>query len=198
MKTLTAAALVVLAAAVARGGPAGDATDGTIDALVARGEKEFDAGQRDAAVATFQSALEREPGHRNATMALGKAYLRMSQFELAVPLLERILKAEPANFVVMNNLAWLHAVATAPALFNPAEAVRLARAALALAPSDYHVWSTYAEALYVHGEYAAALHAAQQTLRLAELDPAAGEALGAYRGQIAKCSQAVRALALVE
>ena len=195
MRKLILACLVLISAATVRGASTNNAV---VDDLVARARKEADAGNNDAAVVTLQSALDREPGNRNAAVALGRQYLQMSRYREAVALLDPVIKAEPGNYVLMNNVAWVRAVATEPDVFNPAEAVRLARAALTLAPSDFHVWSTLAEAFYANGAFDEALRAARQTLRLAELDPKAASGLAVYRGQVTKCEQAVRALALVE
>jgi len=195
MRKLILACLVILSAATARGA----STNNTVvDDLVARARKEADAGNNEAAVVTLQSALAREPGNVNAAVALGRQYLQMSRYREAVAVLEPVIKAAPGNYVLMNNVAWVRATATEPDVFNPAEAVRLARAALTLAPSDFHVWSTLAEALYANGAFDEALLAARKTLRFAELDPKASDGLAVYRGQVAKCEQAVRALVLVE
>ncbi|MFH0908463.1 MAG: tetratricopeptide repeat protein [bacterium] len=195
MKKLPVAAMVLLIAAVARGGSTNAAA---IDDLLSRTHEEAQAGNNEAAAVTLEAALDRDPGNRDAAVALGRLYLQMSRRRDAIALLEPVMKAEPANFVLMNNIAWVRAVATEPDLFNPSEAVRLARAALALAPSDVHVWSTLSEALYAHGEFDEALRAAQQAVRLAEQDPRSGDGLTTYRAQLTKCGQALRALALVE
>lgn len=184
-----------LAAATARGGATNQPA---VDDLLARARVEAESGDNEAAMVTLQSALARDPSSREAAVALGRHYLQLERYRDAVALLEPVMKAEPANFVLMNNLAWVRAVASEPDVFDPVEAVRLARAALALAPADYHVWSTLAEALYASGQFDEALRAAQQTVRLAAQDPKSADRRAGYLAQATKCEQAVRAFELVE
>ncbi|MCF7849288.1 MAG: hypothetical protein K9M45_10580, partial [Kiritimatiellales bacterium] len=74
--------------------------------------------------------------------------------------------------------------------------VTFAQEALLLAPNDYHVWSTLAEAYYVSGEYKKAYRAIQQ---MASLAATYGKNLGQheveeYNSQIRKCRRAVETM----
>ncbi|MEX0714023.1 MAG: protein kinase [Pirellulales bacterium] len=82
---------------------------------------------------------------------------------------------------LQNELAWLLATCPAAQRRQPAEAIRLAEAAIGANPGQALYWSTLAVAQYRHGDYAAAIRSAG---RSTELSPA-GEGLTALVGAMA-------------
>jgi uncharacterized Ntn-hydrolase superfamily protein len=71
----------------------------------------------------------------------------------ALPIIDRVLAANPDNADYYNNFAWYLAAARR----EPAKAVELALRAHELAPDDVNVWDTVAEAYYAAGDYEQAL-----------------------------------------
>jgi tetratricopeptide (TPR) repeat protein len=85
-----------------------------------------------------------------------QAYLesgRERELAYALPIIDRVLAANPDNADYHNNFAW--ALATAKRM--PAKALELALRAHELAPDDVNIWDTVAEAYYAAGDYEQAL-----------------------------------------
>jgi tetratricopeptide (TPR) repeat protein len=155
------------------------------------------SGNVTGAVEHFEAALRSEPNNRKVATALGAAYAQVGLDRQAVQVLEPVVKAEPANYLAKNNLAWVLATTEDSGVRDGRRALQLARETLALAPNDFHVMNTVSEAEYVCGRY-------EEALRMAEsaLTAAAGASQGAvpptYREQVEKCRQAVQAFQLAE
>jgi predicted Zn-dependent protease len=121
------------------------------------------------AAALFEKARSLDPENIEACFGLGTAYSQLDRFEEAAPLLERVLKASPDSPVVKNNLAWVYAKATDPAVRNPEKAIRLCRDAVLAVPADFNVWSTLAESYYAAGNYERARRSARNAWHLSQL-----------------------------
>ena len=65
----------------------------------------FNAGKLRDAKGELQTALRLEPGLASAAMMLGLCHAKLGEPLAAIPLLERSSKAEPANAVVLLELA---------------------------------------------------------------------------------------------
>lgn len=155
------------------------------------------AGQRVEALSILREVLRRDVHHATALTMVATTLADMGRHRDAVRLLKQLAQDYRQDYVVLNNLAWVLATAADPALRDPAEAVDLARQALLLAPENYSVWSTMAEAYYRNGRYDLALRAAQQALLLAQAQQADGSRLANYAEQLEKSRQAVEAFTLV-
>jgi len=78
---------------------------------------------------------------------------RDRDFAYALPIMERVLVANPENPDYYNNFAWT----LASSKRMPAKAVELALRAHELAPEDSNVMDTLAEAYYAAGDYEKAI-----------------------------------------
>lgn len=110
--------------------------------------------------------IEKHPQNPNLFKVLGDLYFETGNFKGVQQAYETALKLKPDSPQVLNNLAWLYATATDPQLRNPVRALELAQAAASLL-TEPHILDTLAESYFVNGQYANALAAAQQALRLA-------------------------------
>jgi len=109
--------------------------------------------------------IEKHPQNPNLFKVLGDLYFETGNFKGVQQAYETALKLKPDSPQVLNNLAWLYATATDPQLRNPVRALELAQAAASLL-TEPHILDTLAESYFVNGQYANALAAAQQALRL--------------------------------
>jgi len=155
------------------------------------------AGRRVEALSILRDVLRRDVHHATALSLVATTLAEMGRQRDAVRLFQQLAQDYQQDYVVLNNLAWLLSTATDPVLRDPPEAVDLARQALLLAPENYSVWSTMAEAYYRNGRYDLALRAAEQALLLAQAQQAEGSRVATYAEQVAKSRQAVEAFTLV-
>jgi tetratricopeptide (TPR) repeat protein len=89
--------------------------------------------------------------------------------ELALGDLRRAHELDPDNATACNNLAWMLSIGP-EALRSPAEALRLARRAVELAPSEPIYQNTLATALYRAGHFAEAIEIYQRNLTTNQRD----------------------------
>lgn len=156
-----------------------------VQSLLSSG-REAIAGRKWAeAIALFEKVRKLEPENNECRFGLSVALIESERFSEALPLLEELRMVVPNNPMVMNNLAWVYTKSQDPAIRRPAEAVKLARAAMLAQPADYSIWNTLAEAYYAQGEYASALRAAQSALRLCRLAGVTNDA--AYSELVSRC-----------
>jgi putative PEP-CTERM system TPR-repeat lipoprotein len=84
------------------------------------------AGQRKAADVRLLAWLKSNPGDRATRFYLAQVYMDGSQNKVAIEQYETILKAEPNNALILNNLAWLyHQTRDARALSTAEQAYKL-------------------------------------------------------------------------
>jgi tetratricopeptide (TPR) repeat protein len=121
------------------------------------------------AVQNFEAAHRAEPTNEAVIFGLGTAYSQVGRYREGLDLLQDLLKRVPDHPSVQNNIAWIYAKATDPAIRDPAKALRYARRALMVTPSDPNIWSTLAEAYYAAGDYPRALRVARQAFQMARL-----------------------------
>ena len=160
----------------------------------------FETGIRnhEAAITAFRKALEIAPRDPKALFGLGTALINASRDKEAEDVLRQACGIYPGDYMLHNNLAWLYATARDPAVRNGQLAVAFGRQALILNPADFHVWSTMAEAYYVSGEYARATRFAEEALRMALQSGQPQPLLDEYRLQFRRCSDASRALSILD
>ncbi len=162
------------------------------------GYKHVQMGRSRKSLNAFERALIMEPNNKRARFGLGTAYIQMKEYRSALNVLVPLSHEHPGDFSLKNNIAWLYATAEDHSVRDGAKAVATAQDALLLAPRDYHVWSTLAEAYYVSGEYEKALRAAEETVRLAADMKALQADKSEYREQLQKCRRAAQAMSLIE
>jgi len=121
------------------------------------------------AVQNFEAAHRAEPTNEAVIFGLGTAYSQVGRYREGLDLLLDLLKRVPDHPSVQNNIAWIYAKATDPAIHDPVKALRYARRALMVTPSDPNIWSTLAEAYYAAGDYPRALRVARQAFEMARL-----------------------------
>lgn len=163
-----------------------------------RAERLLNQGQRVEALTELRAILKRDVHHVSALSLVAATLSEMGRQREAIQLFEKLAAEHARDFVVLNNLAWLQATATESVLRNPERAVHLARQALLLAPVNYSVWSTMAEAYYRNGQYVKAHRAAQQAMQLAQEQKADGPRLITYAEQVNKCREAMEAFTLLD
>ena len=149
-------------------------------------------------LAVLRDIIRKQPDHAQARFIAANALIQLRRYDAARILFEQLLEKYPHHAGVLNNLAWLYATSTDPQKRDPARAIELARRAILLAPEDYHVWSTLAEAHYANGEYPRALRAAEEALKLGHDKSATPRQLLAYAEQVNKCRKAVLAFSIVD
>ena len=116
------------------------------------------AGRTDDALAQYVETLQRNADFLPARLNYASALLNRGRWRESAAQFRLVLEKDPASQSAMQQLAWLLATAPDDAVRDPAEAVRLAEAALAgtLAP-DVRQLDVLAAALASAGRYAEAL-----------------------------------------
>jgi tetratricopeptide (TPR) repeat protein len=126
-------------------------------------------GDLKAAKDQFQDAIQKNPKDAEARVGVAFALAQLKDEAGAITQLKAALELEPDSPGAENNLAWIYATSENPKLRNPAEALILARRAVATSPSVNPAFlDTLAEAQLLSGETTEAL--ATET-RAAALDP---------------------------
>jgi len=105
-------------------------------------------GKGDAAVASLEGWVEKFPKNMSLLAVLGQAYLARDNTGKAVGVYKRILALDTKSVLALNNLAWLQRKS------EPEQALQLAERAIAIAPEDPYVMSTYATLLAGSGKAA--------------------------------------------
>jgi len=146
----------------------------------------------------LRRAVVRYPDSMQVWYMLASVQIKLNKYDEAVRLLEALLKKKPDDYRLLNNLSWLLSTASDEKFRNPERALELARNAILLAPGDYHIWSTLAEAHYANGNFSQAIKVIQQGLDLAARRNAPAPALHSYRLQLRKIQEAHQMMSLLE
>jgi tetratricopeptide (TPR) repeat protein len=155
-------------------------------------------GRFQEALQQFRALLKTDPTNQRARFGLGNVMIQLQQFDEAQTIFEALVADYPDDFSFKNNLSWLYATAKDNRIRNGARALELAQDTLLLAPTDFHVWSTLAEAYYILGQYARAQRAAQIALDLASAQKGTERNVEEYRRQLEKCRRAAEAMSIIE
>ncbi|GEM_PF-757022 len=155
-------------------------------------------GNHERAVQLFLGALEMDPENRRAMLGLGTSYIALERYAEATNVLMRAVMLDRQDYIPLNNLAWLFATARDIRFRDGQQAIRLAHEALMIAPADFHVWSTLAEAYYVSGEYQRARRTAEEALRLARAANLPPSRVQEYEQQVRRCQAAAEAMSILE
>ena len=116
----------------------------------------------------FRRAVELDPGRADAQLDLGLALERQGRLTEALDHLRTAVRCSPEWVDPCNELAWLLATGSDPALRDPAEAVRLADRAVHLSGGrDPNVLDTQAAAQASAGQFERAVETARRAGELA-------------------------------
>ena len=118
------------------------ASNSKVDALVETALSAKRAGKLEAAISTLETALELEPSHKGALLALGRTYGVKQDYEKARRYLQKLLRVDPKSVDGHRFLAltWLKQG-------RVKESLESANAAKKLAPSK---WQTYELLAQIH------------------------------------------------
>lgn len=105
-------------------------------------------GDLDGAITENREAIRLKPEHALAHNNLALALAGEGDLDSAIAEYYVAMQIKPSLFEPYNDLAWILATAEREDLRNPEEAVRLARHAIALLPTDGRLWNTLGAALY--------------------------------------------------
>jgi tetratricopeptide (TPR) repeat protein len=117
------------------------------------------------AIPSLEQAYAKDPTEANR-VGLAMAYLFNKQSDKALPLLDKAVAAEPANF----DVRMMYARALRDAKQYPAAAQQFTEAAK-IKPNDQRAWSDLASVLYITGDYAQSLAAFDRARQLGEDTP---------------------------
>lgn len=146
----------------------------------------------ESAIGAYERILEIDPEHQQARYIIAHVYINAKQYTKAEELLLELITADPEDFKLLNNLAWLYATAEDAKFRDGQKAIKTAQEAMVMAPNDHHVWSTLSEAYYISGEYEKAHRAITQMASLAMRygRGVTKEQVEEYNKQIRKCKRA--------
>ena len=168
------------------------------DTFSAQAYQLMQQGDNEKAFAAFRKALKIDRKHKGARFGMGTVLIQMGKPDYAIKILEPMMADYPEDYTLKNNIAWLYATSEELSFRDPERAISLAQSALLLAPSDYHVWSTLAEAYYIDGQYNKATRAAEQALQLAQQKNSDAGSLQEYGEQLTKCRRAAQAMSILD
>ena len=183
----------------AAGVPAAAASPAPVQAMQDLREAQFQLSMGNLVDARehFLRVLNVDPKNRAALFGLGTVLVSAGRYADAQQVLEHAIRLFPDDYTLKNNLAWMHATARDLRFRDGEKAAALAREALIQAPTDFHVWSTLAEAYYACGRYQSALRAAEESFRMAET-MLSGDALQEFQSQLDRCRRSAAAMSLME
>lgn len=176
--------------------PAGETNE--LDRLANEGLQYVAQGQIEPAVPLFKQILRQNNRHRRALFGLGTCFVELRKYRDAEIVFKRMLEEYPDAFEALNNLAWMYATASDPAVRDGNKAVAYAQQAVLLSPNTLEIWNTLSEAYYVAGQYEKAQRAAEEAVRLSLENQAPQRVVENYRRQAEKCARAAQAMSLVE
>ena len=114
-----------------------------------------------------QNELEKTPNDAKLLSTLGDLYFARKQYAETIDAYRQVIKIQPDNAKVLNNLAWLYATCEDEQFRNPQEALRLAEKAAGLEQAAY-ILDTLAESYYINGMLEAAINAEKEAIRIAK------------------------------
>jgi spermidine synthase len=111
-------------------------------------------GRSDAAAERLKEAVRLWPNNIRYRFELAKLQERLGNISDAVQHYREALRVDPTSAVIMNNLAWILATCTDPAVRDAKEALRLATRACELTGyTDVHILDTLAAAYANDGQF---------------------------------------------
>ncbi|MHC4738664.1 MAG: tetratricopeptide repeat protein [Planctomycetota bacterium] len=126
-------------------------------------------GRFDLSVKQYAEALRFQSDFLEARLGLARSFTKMGKTKAAVENYYRILKREPDRIEVLNDLAWILAVAEDPDVRNPVDAVKFAQSACNLTKyRQPEKLDTLAAAYAAAGNFTEAVSTAEKAIELAE------------------------------
>ena len=151
------------------------------------GTASFGSGDFEAARASYEKAVAKNPNDAEALNGLGQSLVRLGRTADAVTLFERAVAVAPDTWVYRFNLA--HAVGQ---LGQWDRAVDEYRRAVQLFPDDYATQCNLAMALHKKGDEQAAIPEFQKAIALAPSEPTFHISLGLSFEKLGRIADAVR------
>ncbi len=137
-------------------------------AQASRGWTLYEQKKYDAALAELEKALVMDPVYSKAYLIRSWTLDALGKPEQAKLDLDRTLELDPLSAAARNSLAWLQATVPTAKFYDPAAALRLARAACEWdAYRSYQFLDTLAVAQAATGDYAAAVATQTEALKIA-------------------------------
>ena len=135
--------------------------------LAVRAEALLSAGELDGARASLEEATKSAPKVAPFELQLALLYEQEGEYDRAVERYQRVLEVQPNQPIALNNLAYTMAVRRK----SPAEALPLAKRAVAAAPNEGTVLDTLAWIEHLLGDDATAAKQIVQAVRRAPGNP---------------------------
>jgi tetratricopeptide (TPR) repeat protein len=130
-------------------------------------------GRLDDAIAAHREAIRLKPDFAWAHCNLGNALVHQGRhkeaeaaYREAVTTYHEAIRLAPGDKRLYNDFAWLLATCTDLSVRDPGEAVRLAKKAVALAPTEGNFWNTLGVAQYRAKDWKAAIAALDKSMKL--------------------------------
>lgn len=124
------------------------------EVLMHKADGMFHLGHDAEGLAIYEHLQRASRNDPNVLMRFADAMRRLGREPDAERLMREALLLYARHPTIYNNLAWLHATATDPEVFDPEEALALARQAFRLdGGRSAYLLDTLAEAYYVNGMY---------------------------------------------
>ncbi len=137
-------------------------------AQVSRGWALYEQKKYDAALADLEKAIAIDSAFAKAYLIRSWVHDALNKPDLAKADLDKTLELDPLSAAVRNSLAWLQATNPAAKFYDPAAALKLARAACEWdAYRSYQFLDTLAVAQAATGDYAAAVATQTEALKIA-------------------------------
>ena len=130
--------------------------------LVALGESQLHQGRLETADSTFHRALESRNDTGNMAARIAQIYYAIDLRAKTIEYYERALASAPDNAFVLNNLAWTYA--EEGVLLD--RAINLSMRSLKIGGENPVYLDTFAELLYMQGQYRHAFAAIRRALEL--------------------------------
>jgi tetratricopeptide (TPR) repeat protein len=129
--------------------------------------------QNKKAIETFSSVLEKQPDSTIALRGRGDTLLGIGRQSEAIADYEKVLKLDPEDTGVLNNLAWVLATSPDEKLRDGARAIELATKACELTKYEKaHILSTLAAGYAETGDFKTAIEWSQKAVELGDEDVA--------------------------
>ena len=151
-----------------------------------------------AADQRLREVIARNPELLPARKMHAAVLISLNRYEEAIAILDAITREFPSDHGALNNLSWVLSTATDQRFRNPARALQLAQDSVLIAPGDYHVWSTLAEAHLRNANYDQAVKSMTLALDLAVRAQAGADQLESYREQMNAMQETAAIMSLME
>ncbi len=136
-------------------------------AQASRGWALYEQQKYDAALAELEKAISIDPQYSQAYLIRSWVHDALGKPELAKADLEKTLELDPLSAAARNSLAWLTATIPTAPFYDPAAALRLARAACEWdAYRSYQFLDTLAVTQAATGDYDAAVATQKEALKI--------------------------------